>query len=144
MAPFIKSSVQSCDPVANQSVLFMLNCAEYLECHKHSKKQSLFNSNNELFPSSVHPIDYFVPVVKPRFMLRYRVTHQFVANLPLISKQMFRFGLAWPGQNGTFVMMSTGGSHNLMCHPVQTYTVLCCVSVLATLSCNDTSDMRGD
>ena len=27
----------------------------------------------------------------------YRVTHQVVTNLPLTSKQKFRFGLAWPG-----------------------------------------------
>ena len=40
----------------------------------------------------------------------YRVTHQVVANLPLTSKQQCHFGLAWPRQNGTFVMLSMGGS----------------------------------
>ena len=39
----------------------------------------------------------------------YRVTHHVRQNLPLISKQKFRFGLAWPGQSGTLVIMSTGG-----------------------------------
>ena len=44
---------------------------------------------------------------------QYRVTHQVVTNLPLTSKQSSLFawpGLAWPGQNGTFVLKSTGGS----------------------------------
>ena len=40
----------------------------------------------------------------------YRVTIQLVMNLPLNSKQKFRFGLARPGENGTFVLQSTGGS----------------------------------
>ena len=44
----------------------------------------------------------------------YRVTHLLDSNLPLTSKHKFRIGLAWPaltwpGQNGTFVLMSTGG-----------------------------------
>ena len=30
-------------------------------------------------------------------VIRYRVTQQVVANLPLTSKQKFRFGLAWTG-----------------------------------------------
>ena len=42
--------------------------------------------------------------------LLYRVTHQVVTNLPWTSKQKFRFGLDRPGQNGTFVLKSTGGS----------------------------------
>ena len=36
--------------------------------------------------------------------------HQVLTNLPLTSKQKFRFGFSRPGQNGTFVMKSTGGS----------------------------------
>ena len=43
----------------------------------------------------------------------YRVTHQVVTNLPLTSKQKFHYGqpvLSCPGQNGTFVLMSSGGS----------------------------------
>ena len=39
----------------------------------------------------------------------YRVTHQVVQNLPLTSKHKFWFGLAWLGQNGTFVLKSRGG-----------------------------------
>ena len=39
----------------------------------------------------------------------YRVTEQRVQNLPLTSKQKFRFVLAWPGQSGPFVLKSTGG-----------------------------------
>ena len=39
----------------------------------------------------------------------YRVTIPLVQNLPLTSKQKFRFCLAWPGQNGTFVLKSRGG-----------------------------------
>ena len=41
----------------------------------------------------------------------YRVTIQLVTNLPLTSKQKFCFGLldqAMPGQNGIFVLKSTG------------------------------------
>ena len=44
-------------------------------------------------------------------VLIFRVTHQVVANLPLISKQKFCFGLARPGQvrpNGTFVSEVNG------------------------------------
>ena len=37
------------------------------------------------------------------------MTYQIVQNLPLTSKLKFRFGLVWPGQNGTFVFKSTGG-----------------------------------
>ena len=43
----------------------------------------------------------------------YRVAIQLVANLPLTSKQKFHFGLARPGrpgQNGTYVLKSTGGT----------------------------------
>ena len=38
----------------------------------------------------------------------YRVTIQLVQNLPLTSKHKFCFGLARPGQGGTFVLKSTG------------------------------------
>ena len=40
---------------------------------------------------------------------KYRVTNQVEPNPPLTSKQKFSFGLAWPGQRGTLVFMSTGG-----------------------------------
>ena len=39
----------------------------------------------------------------------YRVTEQLVQNLLLTSKQKFHYGLARLGQNGTFVLKSTGG-----------------------------------
>ena len=47
--------------------------------------------------------------------LKYRVTIQVGPKLPLTSKQKFRFGLtrpgqARPGQSGTIVLKSTGGS----------------------------------
>ena len=38
---------------------------------------------------------------KKYWMFRYRVTNQVVANLPLTSKQTFRFSLARPGQAKT-------------------------------------------
>ena len=60
-----------------------------------------------------------------RFLFVYRVTYQVVKNLLLTSKQKFRFGLARPGQARPsqakvelLVLKSTGGLHNLMCHPV--------------------------
>ena len=44
----------------------------------------------------------------------YRVKHNVGQNLPLTSKPMFHFGLAWPGlarpgHKGTYVLKSTGG-----------------------------------
>ena len=46
----------------------------------------------------------------------YRVTHQVVVNLPLTTKQKFRFGLARPGQ--------ARPKRNLMCHPVHAMPTL--------------------
>ena len=46
------------------------------------------------------------------FTHKYRVTHHVDSNLQLTSNQKFHFGLARsdrPGQNGTFVLKSTGG-----------------------------------
>ena len=40
-----------------------------------------------------------------RLYLTYRVTHQFVQNLPLISNQTFRFGLPRPGQTKTELLL---------------------------------------
>ena len=45
----------------------------------------------------------------------YRVTIPLVQNLPLTSKQKFRFCLAWPSQNETFVLMLTGGLERTTC-----------------------------
>ena len=56
---------------------------------------------------SSHPHRGQVSQPIPEF--EYRATHDIVSNLPLTSKQKFRFDLAWPGQNGTFVLRSTGG-----------------------------------
>ena len=39
----------------------------------------------------------------------YNIQGGHVQNLPLTSKQKFRFALTWPGQGGTFVLNSTGG-----------------------------------
>ena len=43
------------------------------------------------------------------FPFLYRVTIQLVQTLPLISKPKFRFGLASPGQSGTYVLKTPGG-----------------------------------
>ena len=41
--------------------------------------------------------------------VNYRVTIQLAQNFPLTWKEKFRFGLPCPGQNGTFLLKSTGG-----------------------------------
>ena len=59
------------------------------------------------------------PVPKNSLWL-YRVTNPLVQNLPLTSKQKFRFGQpvqAWPGQNGTFVLKSMGGFEQMELSP---------------------------
>ena len=47
--------------------------------------------------------------VEIRGKYRVRATIQVVTNLPLRPKQMLRFSISSSYQNGTFVLMSTGG-----------------------------------
>ena len=70
-------------------------------------------------------INYQIPTVAALF---YRVTHHVDSNLPLTSKQKFRFGLARSGLARpirNFVLMSTGGLNQRDVSP--------CISTLTTL-----------
>ena len=58
----------------------------------------------ELVPVGRWKDSRFLMKINRHFMYRIRVTHQVVANLPLTSKQKFRFGQARTGQAKTELM----------------------------------------
>ena len=55
----------------------------------------------------------------------YRAIHQVMTNLPLTSKQKFRFGLAWPSQAQAELLFRSQWEvrHSLICHPVNEHEI---------------------
>ena len=67
-----------------------------------------------------------VIIIYRTFTSLYKVTISLVKNLLLTSKQKFLFGLAWtvlawPVQNGTFVLKSTRGFEQVELSPCRLY-----------------------
>ena len=126
-----KSTCHTCSlTLHNLHVICSLSFLSVVICFRHLirptvavgfAKQIILNFIDKYFPLQfVH--DYTCG--KNYFLAQFRVTNHVVQNLPLISKQKFCFGLAWPGQSKTFVLKSTGGLWQRDVSPCIYYPIL--------------------